>query len=253
MTTFTETLNNISRSLHPNSAKVQAIKIMAISKLNFYFPNISFPEKVLKELEDQIVDKIRTWFGLNNSTTRSFIFTSKQCGGLGIPKPRDIYYADRLSFVLSVLNSSDNTVRRVARESLQLHMTRRKIPLAEPGESSFGGFRVVGNKLDKTTTSNWPKSFWVNIFEMCHREGISLQVRGDLYRFVASDDDEVEFVIESHEGFKLFYKEKCNLKSLGCWKDLVSQGRYIRETTNYDIDVKLFMHVFDNHNVEDKR
>ena len=233
----------------PNSAKVQAIKIMCFSKLTFYFPNMSFPEYVLKDLENIIVEKLRSWFDLNSSTTRSFFFTPKQCGGLGIPQPRALYYAYRLSFVLSVLNSDDTAVRKRARDSLNLHMCKRKIPTAQPGETSFGGFSVSGDKLNKKTKTHWPKSYWVHIFEMCQREAISLKFRDDMYVFETIGDDGSDFIIESHEGFKLFYKQKCCSKSFNYWKELKSQGRYIRETQ--DIDFKLTMHIFNNHKIDD--
>ena len=140
---FRETINNISECSLPNSAKVQAINIMCMSKLSFYFPNISFPENVLKELEDIIVDQIRTWFDLNSSTTRSFIFTSKACFVLGIPRPHALYYATRLSFILNVLNSDDLSVRKIARNSLALHMTKRKVPYAQPGENNVTVFLKI--------------------------------------------------------------------------------------------------------------
>ena len=74
---FKETLNKINECPLPNSGKIQALNIMCMSKLNFYFPNMSFPEYVLKEIEDLIVDSIRSWFDLNTSSTRSFMFTPK--------------------------------------------------------------------------------------------------------------------------------------------------------------------------------
>ena len=161
---FKSTLDKISNCPLPNSAKVQAISIMCISKLNFYFYNICFPEYILKDIENAIVEKVRLWFDLNDSTTRSFMFTPQQQGGLGIPKPYVNYYACRLSFILTVLNSDDMCFRKGARDSLKLHMERRKVPMAEPGQSCFAGYSVVGNKLNKKSSVNWPKSFWINIF-----------------------------------------------------------------------------------------
>ena len=197
-----------------------------------------------------MVEKIRSWFDLNATSTRSCMFTPKSYGGLGIPRPRVLYYSSRLSFILSVLNSSDRCVRDVARESLHLHMSKRKVPIAAPGEPNFAEYSVVGNKLNKQSASNWPKSMWVNLFDMCKREGISLRLRGDTYAYETVDDSEVFFTIESPQGFKFFYKQKCNSETLGYWTGLESQGRYVREAK--DIDVKLSGHVFENHKIDDK-
>ena len=250
MSKFKDTLAKINACLLPNSAKVQAINVMCISRLNFYFPNMSFPECVLQECEDMLVDAIRSWFDLNKSSTRSFMFTPKCKGGLGIPQPHALYYASRLSFILSVLNSDDLCVRQCARDSLALHMLKRKVPPAAVGQASFAGYSVVNDKLDKNSKVNWPRSFWVHIFEMCQRKGICLRMRGDIYVFEMSSNDGTTCIVESPSGFKLFYKEKCQNEQLDYWTSLASQGRYIRETT--DIDHSLSMHVFDNHNVEDK-
>ena len=62
-------------------------------------------------LETCIVDNVRDWLDLNRSTTRSFMFTKKSAGGLGILHPRTQYYACRLAFFLSVLNSDDVCVK----------------------------------------------------------------------------------------------------------------------------------------------
>ena len=149
-----------------------------------------------------------------------------------------------------MLNNDDPCVQNNARDSLKLHMSKRKVPLAQNTETSFAGYSVTDNKLNKNTSVNWPKSFWVNVFEMCQRECISLRLRGDKYVFQTLDDDDIELTIESHKGFKMYFKQRCNDATLNCWRDLSSQGRYIRESN--DIDVKLSMHIYDNHKISDK-
>ena len=101
-----------------------------------------------------------------------------------------------------MLNSDDRCVRAKTRDSLKLHMSRRKIPMAEPGQGCFAGYSVVDGKLNKQSSVNWPKSFWVNIFEMCQREGISLRLRGDLFTFETVLDDDTSFICESPIGFR---------------------------------------------------
>ena len=247
---FKDTLDKIDSCSLPNSAKIQAINVMCMSKLNFYFPNMCFPECVLSNIEDMLVDKIRSWFNLNKSSTRSFMFTPKCKGGLGIPQPHALYYASRLSFILSVLNSDDMCVRQCARDSLALHMTKRKVPPAIAGQPSFAGYSVVNEKLNKTTKVNWPKSFWVHVFEMCQREGLCLRMRADSYVFETAPDDGISFILESPSGFKSFYRNLNHCKQLDYWTNLHSQGRYIREAQ--DVDHSLSMHFLNNHNIDDK-
>ena len=81
---FKDTLDKIDSCSLPNSAKIQAINVMCMSKLKFYYPNLHFTEKKLKEIEDIIVGYARHWLELNSSSTRSFFFTPKSLGGLGL-------------------------------------------------------------------------------------------------------------------------------------------------------------------------
>ena len=47
---FKETMTKIDASLLPTSAKLSAVNVMCMSKLNFYYPNIIFTEKDLVEI-----------------------------------------------------------------------------------------------------------------------------------------------------------------------------------------------------------
>ena len=87
MREFKSTLDKIDASPLPVTAKLQAINTMACSKLTFHFPNIPFTVKALKEMEDQIVGCVRSWLKLNTSSTRSFMFSPRAEGGLGICNP----------------------------------------------------------------------------------------------------------------------------------------------------------------------
>ena len=69
------------------------------------------------------------------------MFTPKKLGGLGILKPSTMYEAKKISFIISVLNSDDQNVRILARKSFELHMSKRKVPLAEE-EDNFLGYEV---------------------------------------------------------------------------------------------------------------
>ena len=56
---FQESLHNIAISPLPVNKKLEAVNVIASSKLNFYFSNIHFPERTLKDLEDKLVDFVR--------------------------------------------------------------------------------------------------------------------------------------------------------------------------------------------------
>ena len=135
-----------------------------------------FAEKQLEELTTIIVNNVRNWLGLNASATRSFLFSSKEKGGLGIPHPRILYYAKHLSFLLGVLNSSDNTIKAMAVNSLQLHMGKRKTQTAENiGDPRFANYLTddKGN-FKKVSKTNWPKSPWQHASNMCARENVKV-------------------------------------------------------------------------------
>eukprot|EP00745_Piridium_sociabile_P023008 TRINITY_DN35831_c0_g2_i14.p1 TRINITY_DN35831_c0_g2~~TRINITY_DN35831_c0_g2_i14.p1 ORF type:complete len:336 (-),score=64.31 TRINITY_DN35831_c0_g2_i14:549-1556(-) len=133
---FIATVDNIYSAPLPVNKKLDAINIMAASKLNFYFSNLRFAEKLLKMLEDLIVSFTREQLKFNSSSTRAQIFAPRRCGGLGLLKPSTMYYAKRLSFLLLVLNNDDNHVRDVARGSFKLHMQKRKVQLTGPDEDN---------------------------------------------------------------------------------------------------------------------
>ena len=85
-----------------------------------------------------------------------------------------MYYCKHLAFTLHVLNCDDLSVRLAARESLQLHMSKRKA-ISDLGESSFAGYATSNGKIVKESKVNWPKSILYHVFGMCQRENISLR------------------------------------------------------------------------------
>ena len=139
---FKDNLKYISDSPLPIGAKIEAINTILMSKLTFYFSNITFSEKRLQDMESLIVNAVRQWLRLNKSSTRAFMFTPKKLGGLGILKPSTLYKAKKILFIISVLNSDDQNVRILARKSLELHMSKRKVPLVEKEEDNFLGYEV---------------------------------------------------------------------------------------------------------------
>ena len=105
-------LQRISESPLPVVAKIDAINKIIMSKFSFYFPNMPFPDIVLKQIETGVVFELRAWLTLNKSGTCAFMFIPRKQGGLGILQPMTMYYAKRVSFLLSVLNSQGVSSRR---------------------------------------------------------------------------------------------------------------------------------------------
>ena len=211
----------------PVAAKLQAINTMAISKLNFYFPNMLFTEKTLDRLEDVIVSSFRSWFELNNSSNRAFMFTPRKEGGLGLIRPRTMYYAKKLSFYLSVLNSDDEQTKHTARHSLTLHMTKRKCELADPNtESNYAGYKLnEDNKLIKGSRVDWRKSQWIHLHELCKKLNVQLHFRGNEYVMRVKTDDDIEMTFSDSRSFFTFFKQQLIESTIATWKALPSQGR----------------------------
>ena len=248
---FIKTLDSIDTSLLPTSAKLEAINTMCMSKLNFYFPNLIFTEKELDQLEDEIVGYVRHWLSLNNSSTRSYLFTPKSKGGLGLLNPRVIYYAKHLQFYLDVLNNDDLSVRHAARESLKLHMTKRKAS-PDTGENSFAGYAVNNGKLVKQSKVCWAKSQWVHLLEMCVRENIQLifTEHDDGYSYVLNIDDDISYQFRNPKLFYSTYKDLKMTQFVESWHSMLSQGRVARDS-NKCVDFRNSSAFLKNHNLSD--
>ena len=206
---FLETLDKIDQSLLPSSAKLEAINVVLMSKLVFYFSNLLLHEKDLKVFEDNIVSYARHWLGLNSSSTRAYFFTPKSRGGLGVMNPRIMYYAKFLSFHLSVLNSDDEVVRTTARHSLELHLSKRKINQTQERSGSFAGYELDDNgNLKKHSKVNWTKSVWCHLHAMCRRENISVQSEGNMFFYSISLDENLTVKVKNSHAFYSVYKQR---------------------------------------------
>ncbi|KAJ8037044.1 Retrovirus-related Pol polyprotein from type-2 retrotransposable element R2DM [Holothuria leucospilota] len=230
---FHNTLRKINECPLPVSAKIQAVNDMAISKLNFYFSNITFPVKTLANMEDNIVKYIREWFHLNKSSNRDIIFLPSSKGGLGVLSPSSMYVSKKLSFLLQALNSDDPQTKYSARSSFQLHMSKRKAVLydANEGVPLFGGYGVdSGGRVIKRGKVNWPKSIWVE-FKLCIREKLQLEVHNDVYAIVA-EHDSVSLVFRSHTALSKYLKQTHVTRRINRLRNLYSQGRIFRVDCN---------------------
>ena len=173
----------------PVAAKLQVIGVMATPKLHFYFPNIIFSDSVLDSIEESIVIHVRSWLRLNESSARSFMFSPRREGGggggreggagLGLFHPRSMYYAKKLSFMLSALHSDDEQTRHTARSSLTLHLTKRQIPISTRGRhrSELGGYQTGDDsKLIKVSKVTWRMSPWIHLNELCAKPDVQLHL-----------------------------------------------------------------------------
>ena len=83
------------------------------------------------------------------------MFLPRKLGGLGILKPSTVYYAKRVSFLLSVLNSDDMQVRETARYTFGLHMSKRKVRIAADDQPNFGRYCIRSDgRIQKQTAIN---------------------------------------------------------------------------------------------------
>ncbi|KAJ8033952.1 Retrovirus-related Pol polyprotein from type-2 retrotransposable element R2DM [Holothuria leucospilota] len=231
---FHNTLRKINECPLPVSAKIQAANDMAISKLNFYFSNITFPAKTLANMEDNIVKYIREWFHLNKSSNRDIIFLPSSKGGLGVLSPSSMYVSKKLSFLLQALNSDDPQTKYSARSSFQLHISKRKAVLHDANEGAplFGGYGVdSGGRVIKRGKVNWPKSIWVEFNELCIREKLQLEVHNDVYAIVA-EHDSVSLVFRSHTALSKYLKQTHVTRRINRLRNLYSQGRIFRVDCN---------------------
>lgn len=232
---FQSALDKIAIAPLPLNRKIEAVNIIVSSKLNFYYSNVQFTEKLLNQLESRIVGFVRETLKLNTSSTRSQIFTPRKQGGLGLLKPTTMYHAKRVSFLLSVLNSDDQHVRAVARSSFKLHMSKRKAQEAEPDADSFGGYKVDDEmRLQKQSKVNWPRSVFVELNELCIRLNMRLEFdeHADSYMVLlpASDDGIIQFRFTNPQQLYSAIKKKEIDRDLQYWQELQQQGRLQRET-----------------------
>ena len=211
----------------PIVAKFEAINIMVMSKLNFYLSNVTMSLSQLTVLEDEIVKFIRSWFGLNNSSNRDIMFIPRKFGGLGVINPTTTYIAKKISFLLSTLNSDDPQTRHSARSSLELHMKKRRVDKNNI-DSSFAGYCTDENgRLVKQCAVNWPKSVWIELNELCMREGLRLEMSGDEYVYISSFDNEVAIVLRNQSTTFNHIKNQHLNNRITRFKTKISQGRIL--------------------------
>ena len=173
---YSNRLDLIDISPLPTIFKLQAIREIALAKVQHLFANLYIPQTTLKELNDKTVRLVRKWVGINTHSTRDIIFQSRRDGGLGVSNIEWVYTATRTSHLLNMLNNSDRTVREMAHASLIQHLGKRKIPFAKENDEQFLGFKVKSNgKLDNRAAGFGVRSDWLDLNDLCHRTGLRLE------------------------------------------------------------------------------
>ena len=236
---FRTNLQRLSESPLPVAAKIDAINKIIMSKFNFYFCNMFFPDKLLMQIESEIVSEVRYWLTLNKSSTRAFMFIPHKYGGLGILKPSTMYYAKRVSFLLSVLNSDDPQVRESARYTFHLHMKKRKVSIAADGGPNFGDYCIRSDgRIAKNCTINWARSDFVELNELCMRLNIQLEYRNDLFVIVIDKSEGMRISYSNHKAVYTVLKLRGIESDVSYYESLKNQGRMKRDAIdNADMSV----------------
>ena len=100
---YSNLLHLISISVAPVSVKIEALEVIALSKIVHHFANTRFNDDQLNEQLDTLLTKtIRSILCLNHSTTVRTCFQSKWKGGLGIRKPSIVNRSTRITHLLAM-------------------------------------------------------------------------------------------------------------------------------------------------------
>ena len=94
--TYSDLLDKIVTSVALIAIKLQALKVLALSKIIHHFANTWLTEQHLNELDTLLVKSLTKIVSLNHSTTVRTCFQPNSKGGLGVQKPSVVYTATRI-------------------------------------------------------------------------------------------------------------------------------------------------------------
>lgn len=86
----------------PLTMKLEAIRQVALSKVQHLISNVHIQQKVLSEMNNKTVSLVRKRFGLNTHSTRKIIFHYKWEGGLGGTNVIWIYASEWVDLIFPV-------------------------------------------------------------------------------------------------------------------------------------------------------
>ena len=157
---YSNLLHLISISVAPVSIKIEALEVIALSKIVHHFSNTRFNQ--LNGLDTLLTKTICSILCLNHSTTVRTCFQPKWKGGLGIRKPSIVYRSTRITHLLAMLNHQEVNIRFVARNSLRLDMEKHGVRRSSK-ERHFLGFKCNNKGIIETNikggfgvASDWP-------------------------------------------------------------------------------------------------
>ena len=158
---YSNWLHLISISVAPVSIKIEALEVIALSKIVHHSANTHFNEDQLNELDTLLTKTICSILCLNHSTTVCNCFQPEWKGGLGIRKPSVVYRSMRITHLLAMLNHQEVNIRFVARNSLRLDMEKCGVRRSSE-ERNFLGFKCNNMSIIETNikggfgvASNW--------------------------------------------------------------------------------------------------
>ena len=142
-----------------------------------------------------------------------------------------------------------NRVRKwlgLTRESLQLHMNKRKVNLAKSDDPSFGGYEVnEAGIIKKNSKQCLSKSQWVELNELCARTRIQLLKTDDEFNIVLPGTSQP---LQCSNYYKPLY-EHLHQKQLSEWMELDFQGAIIRQEA---FDMQCSQEIYNNNSLADK-
>ena len=151
METYMDLLDKIVTSVTPIAIKLEALEVIALSKIIHHFANTRLTEQHLNELDTLLVKSLRKILSLNHSTTVRTCFQPKSKGGLGVRKLSVVYTATRIAHVVHMLDHPELNIRFVARNSLSIDMKKHGVVKVCSSEiSNFLGYKCKENGLIET-------------------------------------------------------------------------------------------------------
>ena len=117
-----------------------------MATIEHHFVNVQFTEENLEVLDKALKNFLRKLLDLNTNRTIKTMFLKKDKGGLAARKQLLIYTAARRSFLVNMLNHSNENIRFVARNSLELNLKKGGVVRSRT-EKDFLGYAVKENGL----------------------------------------------------------------------------------------------------------
>ena len=172
---YSNLLHLISISVAPVSIKIEALEVIALSKIVHHLANTRFNEDQLNELDTLLTITIRSILCLNHSTTFRTCFQPKWKGGLSNRKRSIVYRSTRITYLLAILNHQEVNIRFVARNSLRLDMEKRGIRRSSE-ECNFLGFKCNNKGIIETNIKGGfgVASYWPQLNNLARKLRVSL-------------------------------------------------------------------------------